>query len=277
METTHYILGSVAGPHPYPMMVRDFHAVIGKEARAQSLEKWGGKPDVLVACVGGGSNAMGLFHEFIDDEDVRIIGVEAAGEGMGPGQKHAATLTLGSPGVLHGSFSYLIQDEEGQIIEPHSISAGLDYPGIGPEHSFLKDFGRAEYHAGDGPGGARRVRQSVAMRGDHPRARDVSRLRLPREAHADAEEGAEGHPELQRARRQGREHRGGGAQHLGRGGHLNAREKHDFLTSVVVSRIYKVKPLYSNRARDEPTTRAAGCYIRWTRAQTRPPLPCVRC
>mmetsp|Transcript_861 Transcript_861/g.2808 ORF Transcript_861/g.2808 Transcript_861/m.2808 type:complete len:239 (-) Transcript_861:576-1292(-) len=130
---------------------------------------------------------------------------------------------------------------------------------------------------GDGPGGARRVRQSVAMRGDHPRARDVSRLRLPREAHADAEEGAEGHPELQRARRQGREHRGGGAQHLGRGGHLNAREKHDFLTSVVVSRIYKVKPLYSNRARDEPTTRAAGCYIRWTRAQTRPPLPCVRC
>ncbi|EEH58138.1 uncharacterized protein MICPUCDRAFT_33061 [Micromonas pusilla CCMP1545] len=147
VETTHYILGSVAGPHPYPMMVRDFHAVIGKEARAQSLEKWGGKPDVLVACVGGGSNAMGLFHEFIDDEDVRIIGVEAAGEGMGPGQKHAATLTLGSPGVLHGSFSYLIQDEEGQIIEPHSISAGLDYPGIGPEHSFLKDFGRAEYHA----------------------------------------------------------------------------------------------------------------------------------
>ena len=147
VETTHYILGSVAGPHPYPMMVRDFHAVIGKEARAQSLEKWGGKPDVLVACVGGGSNAMGLFHEFIDDEDVSIIGVEAAGEGMGPGQKHAATLTLGSPGVLHGSFSYLIQDEEGQIIEPHSISAGLDYPGIGPEHSFLKDFGRAEYHA----------------------------------------------------------------------------------------------------------------------------------
>uniref|UniRef100_A0A7S0SDE6 Tryptophan synthase n=1 Tax=Mantoniella antarctica TaxID=81844 RepID=A0A7S0SDE6_9CHLO len=147
VETTHYILGSVAGPHPYPMMVRDFHAVIGREVRAQAMEKWGGKPDVLVACVGGGSNAMGLFHEFIDDEDVRLIGVEAAGEGMGPGQKHAATLTLGTPGVLHGSFSYLIQDEEGQIIEPHSISAGLDYPGIGPEHSFLKDFGRAEYHA----------------------------------------------------------------------------------------------------------------------------------
>mmetsp|Transcript_2944 Transcript_2944/g.7907 ORF Transcript_2944/g.7907 Transcript_2944/m.7907 type:complete len:455 (-) Transcript_2944:150-1514(-) len=147
METTHYILGSVAGPHPYPMMVRDFHAVIGKETRAQAMEKWGGKPDILMACVGGGSNAMGLFHEFVDDEDVKLIGIEAAGEGMGPGQKHAATLTLGKPGVLHGSFSYLIQDEEGQIIEPHSISAGLDYPGIGPEHSFLKDFGRAEYHA----------------------------------------------------------------------------------------------------------------------------------
>jgi len=147
VETTHYILGSVAGPHPYPMMVRDFHACIGRETRAQAMEKWGGKPDILMACVGGGSNAMGLFHEFVDDEDVRLIGIEAAGEGMGPGQKHAATLTLGKPGVLHGSFSYLIQDEEGQIIEPHSISAGLDYPGIGPEHSFLKDFGRAEYHA----------------------------------------------------------------------------------------------------------------------------------
>ena len=147
VETTHYILGSVAGPHPYPMMVRDFHGCIGRETRAQAMEKWGGKPDVLVACGGGGSNAMGLFHEFVDDEDVRLIGVEAAGEGMEPGQKHAATLTLGTPGVLHGSFSYLIQDEEGQIIEPHSISAGLDYPGIGPEHSFLKDFGRAEYHA----------------------------------------------------------------------------------------------------------------------------------
>lgn len=145
VETTHYILGSVAGPHPYPMMVRDFHAVIGRETRAQSMEKWGGKPDILVACVGGGSNAMGLFHEFIDDEDVRLIGVEAAGEGLD--KRHAATLTLGKPGVLHGSFSYLIQDDEGQIIEPHSISAGLDYPGIGPEHSFLKDFGRAEYHA----------------------------------------------------------------------------------------------------------------------------------
>ncbi|KAL8127270.1 hypothetical protein AgCh_014254 [Apium graveolens] len=123
VETTHYILGSVAGPHPYPMMVREFHAVIGKETRKQALEKWGGKPDVLVACVGGGSNAMGLFHEFVDDEDVRLIGVEAAGFGLDSG-KHAATLTKGEVGVLHGAMSYLLQDDDGQITEPHSISAG---------------------------------------------------------------------------------------------------------------------------------------------------------
>ncbi|XP_057736762.1 tryptophan synthase beta chain 2, chloroplastic [Arachis stenosperma] len=146
VETTHYILGSVAGPHPYPMMVREFHAVIGKETRKQALEKWGGKPDVLVACVGGGSNAMGLFHEFVDDDDVRLIGVEAAGLGLETG-KHAATLTKGEVGVLHGAMSYLLQDDDGQIIEPHSISAGLDYPGVGPEHSFLKDVGRAEYYS----------------------------------------------------------------------------------------------------------------------------------
>ncbi|XP_073152990.1 tryptophan synthase beta chain 1 [Henckelia pumila] len=146
VESTHYILGSVAGPHPYPMMVREFHAVIGKETRKQALEKWGGKPDVLVACVGGGSNAMGLFHEFVDDRGVRLIGVEAAGFGLDSG-KHAATLTKGEVGVLHGAMSYLLQDEDGQIIEPHSISAGLDYPGVGPEHSFLKDIGRAEYYS----------------------------------------------------------------------------------------------------------------------------------
>ncbi|KAL5972730.1 tryptophan synthase [Asimina triloba] len=146
VESTHYILGSVAGPHPYPMMVREFHAVIGKETRQQAMEKWGGKPDVLVACVGGGSNAIGLFHEFIKDSDVRLIGVEAAGFGLDSG-KHAATLTKGEVGVLHGAMSYLLQDDDGQIIEPHSISAGLDYPGVGPEHSFLKDIGRAEYYS----------------------------------------------------------------------------------------------------------------------------------
>lgn len=146
VETTHYILGSVAGPHPYPMMVRDFHTVIGQETRAQAMEKWGGSPDILIACVGGGSNAMGLFHEFIDEQNVRIIGVEAAGFGVDT-DKHAATLTKGRVGVLHGSMSYLLQDEEGQVIEPHSVSAGLDYPGVGPEHSFLKDMGRAEYYS----------------------------------------------------------------------------------------------------------------------------------
>jgi tryptophan synthase beta chain len=143
---THYILGSVAGPHPYPMIVRDFHAVIGKESRRQSQEKWGGLPDILLACVGGGSNAMGLFHEFVDEPSVRLIGVEAAGRGTNT-EFHAATLTLGRVGVLHGAMSYLLQDDQGQVQEAHSISAGLDYPGVGPEHSYLKDLGRAEYYS----------------------------------------------------------------------------------------------------------------------------------
>ncbi|CAM6083544.1 unnamed protein product [Calypogeia fissa] len=146
VETTHYILGSVAGPNPYPMLVRDLHRVNGEETRRQAMEKWGCKPDVLVACVGGGLNAMGLFHEFVDDEDVRLIGVEAAGFGMDT-DRHAATLTKGEIGVLHGAMSYLLQDTDGQIIEPHSISAGLDYPGVGPEHSFFKYMGRAEYYS----------------------------------------------------------------------------------------------------------------------------------
>jgi tryptophan synthase beta chain len=146
VETTHYILGSVAGPHPYPMMVRDFHAIIGQETRRQCQEKWGGLPDILIACVGGGSNAMGLFYEFVQDQSVRLIGVEAAGEGVETGH-HAATLTHGQAGVLHGAMSYLLQDADGQVQEAHSISAGLDYPGVGPEHSYLKDQGRAEYYS----------------------------------------------------------------------------------------------------------------------------------
>ncbi|MBD2336083.1 tryptophan synthase subunit beta [Calothrix sp. FACHB-156] len=146
VETTHYILGSVAGPHPYPMMVREFQAIIGQETRAQAQEKWGGLPDILLACVGGGSNAIGLFHEFINESSVRLIGIEAAGEGIDT-EKHAATLTKGRVGVLHGAMSYLLQDEDGQIIEAHSISAGLDYPGVGPEHSYLKEIGRAEYYS----------------------------------------------------------------------------------------------------------------------------------
>jgi tryptophan synthase beta chain len=146
VETTHYILGSVAGPHPYPMIVRDFQAIIGRETRQQAMEKWGGLPDILLACVGGGSNAMGLFHEFVKEPTVRLIGVEAAGEGIDT-DKHAATLTQGEVGVLHGAMSYLLQDRDGQVTEAHSISAGLDYPGVGPEHSYLKDLGRAEYYS----------------------------------------------------------------------------------------------------------------------------------
>ena len=144
VETTFYIIGTVAGPHPYPMMVRDFQSVIGREAREQIIEAEGRLPDTLVACIGGGSNAMGLFHSFLDEAGVRMCGVEAAGRGLETGE-HAASLTAGSPGVLHGNLTYLLQDEEGQIKEAHSISAGLDYPGIGPEHSWLKDVGRVEY------------------------------------------------------------------------------------------------------------------------------------
>lgn len=146
VENTHYILGSVAGPHPYPMLVRDFHTIIGEETRAQAQEKWGGLPDILLACVGGGSNAMGLFYEFVHEPTVRLIGIEAAGEGVDT-DKHAATLTKGRVGVLHGAMSYLLQDDDGQVVEPHSISAGLDYPGVGPEHSYLKDIARAEYYS----------------------------------------------------------------------------------------------------------------------------------
>ena len=146
VESTHYLLGSVVGPHPYPMMVRDFQSVIGREAREQALEATGRLPDYAVACVGGGSNAIGLFYPLLADEGVRLIGVEAAGESIESG-KHAATLVGGRPGVLHGSFSYLLQDDDGQIRETHSISAGLDYPGVGPEHAYLKDTERASYVA----------------------------------------------------------------------------------------------------------------------------------
>ena len=141
---TFYIIGTVAGPHPYPMMVRDFQAVIGEECKVQMPEMIGRQPDAVIACVGGGSNAMGIFYPYIDHADVKLIGVEAAGEGIETG-RHAASLTGGSPGVLHGNRTYLLQDDDGQIIETHSISAGLDYPGVGPEHAWLKDAHRAEY------------------------------------------------------------------------------------------------------------------------------------
>ena len=144
VDDTYYLIGTVAGPHPYPTMVRDFQSVIGKETRSQIFDKEGRLPDSLVACIGGGSNAIGLFHPFLDDEAVRVIGVEAAGEGIETG-KHAASLSAGMPGVLHGNRTYLLQDQDGQINEAHSISAGLDYPGVGPEHAWLHDIGRVEY------------------------------------------------------------------------------------------------------------------------------------
>ena len=146
VDDTFYIIGTVAGPHPYPMMVRDFQSVIGRECLTQMPERFGRQPDVVVACVGGGSNAIGIMHPYIDVPGVRLVGVEAAGEGVETG-RHSASLSAGSPGVLHGNRTYLLQDEDGQIIDTHSVSAGLDYPGVGPEHAWLKDSGRAEYVA----------------------------------------------------------------------------------------------------------------------------------
>ena len=146
VETTHYLLGTVAGPHPFPTMVRDFHKIIGEEAREQVLALTGRLPDAVLACVGGGSNAIGIFHRFISDAEVRLIGLEAGGDGVETG-RHAATITGGTMGVLHGTRSYVLQDSNGQTIESHSISAGLDYPGVGPEHAYLHDIGRAEYRA----------------------------------------------------------------------------------------------------------------------------------
>jgi tryptophan synthase beta chain len=146
VEDTHYILGSVTGPHPFPTIVRDFQSVIGKETKRQHLEKEGRLPDALVACIGGGSNSIGMFHPFIEDASVQLYGVEAAGLGIDT-DRHAASLTKGKPGVLHGAYMYLLQDEHGQVQEAHSISAGLDYPGVGPEHSYLRDIGRVHYDA----------------------------------------------------------------------------------------------------------------------------------
>ena len=146
VDETFYIIGTVAGPHPYPAMVRDFQSIIGRETKEQSLAQCGRLPDALVACVGGGSNAIGMFYPFIQDQNVRLIGVEAGGDGIDTG-RHSAPLSAGKPGILHGNRTYLMQDQDGQIIPTHSISAGLDYPGVGPEHSWLKDIGRAEYVA----------------------------------------------------------------------------------------------------------------------------------
>ena len=174
VDDTFYIIGTVAGPHPYPAMVRDFQCVIGREARQQIQELEGRLPDALVACVGGGSNAIGLFHPFLQDESVKIYGVEAAGDGIETG-KHAAPLCAGKPGVLHGNRTYLMEDTNGQIIETHSISAGLDYPGVGPEHAWLKDIGRANYVA---------VTDKEAMQGFHALTRKEGIIPALESSHA---------------------------------------------------------------------------------------------
>jgi tryptophan synthase beta chain len=180
---THYIIGSVVGPAPFPRMVRDFHAVIGEEARAQVRERTGGLPGSVVACVGGGSNAMGIFHAFVPEPEVALIGVEAAGEGLESG-RHSASLTAGTPGVLHGSMSYLLQDEDGQVAPAHSVSAGLDYPGVGPEHSHLKDTGRASYVS---------VTDSEALAAFHSLSRTEGIIPALETAHALAYVRREGH------------------------------------------------------------------------------------
>ena len=167
---TFYCIGTVAGPHPYPMMVRDFQCVIGNETREQMQEAEGRLPDSLIACIGGGSNAMGLFHPFLDDTQIEIYGVEAAGHGLASGM-HAASIAGGRPGVLHGNRTYLLMDDDGQINEAHSISAGLDYPGIGPEHAWLNDIGRVKYPVGDRRRGAGGVPALLAARRHHPGAR----------------------------------------------------------------------------------------------------------
>jgi tryptophan synthase beta chain len=189
VDDTYYLIGSAAGPHPYPAMVRDLQAVIGRETRAQILAAEGRLPDALVACVGGGSNAIGLFHPFLDDEGVVLIGVEAAGEGMASG-RHAAALGGGRPGVLHGALSYLLQDDDGQILEAHSISAGLDYPGIGPEHAFLREAGRARYLTATDAEAMAAFRLTARLEGILPALESAHALaRLPEVA---AEAGADG-------------------------------------------------------------------------------------
>ena len=171
VEDTYYLIGTAAGPHPYPEMVRDFQSVIGREAKEQMMEAEGRLPDAAVACIGGGSNAIGLFHPFLDDRDVALYGVEAGGHGLDVDNGHAASMTGGRPGVLHGNRTYLLQDDDGQILEGHSISAGLDYPGVGPEHSWLKESGRVTYVPATDKEALRRLPDADADRGHHPGAR----------------------------------------------------------------------------------------------------------
>ena len=202
MATTHYIIGSVVGPHPFPMMVRDFQSVIGREARAQCLEQIGRLPDVVVACVGGGSNAAGMFSPFVDDASVELIGVEAGGRGAGAGE-HAATLSHGQPGVLHGAFSYVLQDADGQTADVHSVSAGLDYPGVGPEHSYWKDSRRVRYTSVDDAEALEAFHRCSRLEGILPALETAHAVVEAMREAAQAAEGRRGGGLLLRPRRQG--------------------------------------------------------------------------
>ncbi len=213
VRDTFYCIGTVAGPHPYPAMVRDFQSIIGRETREQMQEAEGRLPDVLVACIGGGSNAMGLFHPFLDDRQVRIIGVEAGGHGVDDRMEHCASLTGGRPGVLHGNRTYLLQDADGQILEGHSISAGLDYPGIGPEHSWLHESGPGRVRQRDRCRGAGGVQAELPHRGHHPGTRAEPRAGACDAARADAAGRDAGRHEHVRPGRQGHLHRRRGAGH----------------------------------------------------------------
>ncbi len=206
VENTFYIIGTVAGPHPYPMMVRDFQAVIGEECLQQMPEIAGRQPDAVIACVGGGSNAMGIFHAYLPDESVRLIGVEAGGQGLATG-KHAASLCAGTPGVLHGNRTYLMQDANGQIIETHSISAGLDYPGVGPEHAWLKDSGRAEYVAVTDDEALRAFHELCRIEGIIPALESSHAARIRDQDRPDARPRCDSAGQPVRARRQGHAHR----------------------------------------------------------------------
>ena len=206
-RSTYYLIGTAAGPHPYPSMVRDFQSVIGREAREQIVAAEGRLPDAIVACIGGGSNAIGLFHPFLDDRDVAIFGVEAGGHGLDVENGHAASMTGGRPGVLHGNRTYLLQDADGQILEGHSISAGLDYPGVGPEHSWLRDSGRVTYVPATDREALEAFQLLHAARGHHPGARAGARARPCHQARPDHGQGPDHRHESLRPRRQGRLHR----------------------------------------------------------------------
>ena len=212
VEDTYYLIGTAAGPHPYPEMVRDFQSVIGTEARAQILEQEGRLPDVIVAAVGGGSNAIGLFHPFLDDRAVQIIGVEAGGRGL-DGVEHCASMNAGRPGVLHGNRTYLLQNDDGQILDGHSISAGLDYPGVGPEHSWLRDTGRVDYVPILDDEALEAFQLTTTRRRHHPGAGIRPRHRPCDEARADDGQGPDHHRQPLRPRRQGRAHRRQDAGH----------------------------------------------------------------